>query len=246
MTFLYNECAALLYKLRGITVYDVNNPDGLQVPVRFRLPEDELASMTYPIIILEINGLSLAEDRQFSGGSLLPYAPEGYPIWWSPDATDFDPTDSPYRYYVAPTAYNIDYRVSVYSRLVRDHLLPITARLMQADMLTARGAYLNVPQDGTSRHVSVLAGPKTSYANVDADDNQKRFVTNSWLIRVPTEIVNDITDLSPAAGYARATQILVDIEASLGDLNDTNLQELTESIGIISAGVSLGWNTLAN
>lgn len=242
MPFLFNEDAALKYKLQGIQVYDVNNPDGLEVPVRFRLPEDELASMTYPMITIEMQNLSLATDRQFSGRGTLQYAPEGYARWWSPDATTYNPQDSPYRYEVAPTAYNLDYRVSVYSRLVRDHLLPITSRLMQYDMLTARGAYLNVPQDGTFRQVSVMGGPKITYANVDADDNQKRFVTSTFLIRVPTEIVNKITDLSPAV-YARASQILIDLEC-YQDMSNISLQTLTESIGIIGAGASLGWNTL--
>jgi hypothetical protein len=244
MPFLLNEDAALMHKLQGMTVFDVNNPDGLPVPVIYRLPEDELSAMTYPIVVIELTDIAFASDRQFSGEGLLSYSPEGSATWWGQDDTEFNPQNSPYRYDVVPTAYNINYRVSVYSRLVRDHLLPLTSRLLQYDMLTARGAYLEVPQDGTWRHVTLLGGPKIAYANVDVDDNQKRMMASTFLIQVPTEILNPITDLSVGL-YSRATQIDIDLTC-YQDLKDINLATVRESIGLISSGANLGWNTLAN
>src|SRR5580704_18395833 len=75
MPWINNEDAALKFKLQGITVVDANNP-ARPVPVRYRLPEDELATLSYPIIIIEHIGMFPDPAREHSGFIQLGYAPE--------------------------------------------------------------------------------------------------------------------------------------------------------------------------
>jgi len=78
MTWLLNEDAALKAKLQGLTVDDVNAPlNGRPVAVRFRLPETELADMTFPCIVIEHAGISKDDEREHRGYIRLPYVPEG-------------------------------------------------------------------------------------------------------------------------------------------------------------------------
>src|ERR1700729_4089841 len=88
--WVYNEDAALKLKLQGLTVADANNP-ARPVPVRFRLPEDELATLTYPIFIIEHLPMSFAPERAHRNLLKLGYAPAGFPTWWAANADTFDP-----------------------------------------------------------------------------------------------------------------------------------------------------------
>jgi hypothetical protein len=77
MPWLLNEDAALKGKLQGLTVDDVNAPvQGRPVAVRFRLPETELADMTFPCIVIEHSGISVDHEREHRGMIRLPYIPE--------------------------------------------------------------------------------------------------------------------------------------------------------------------------
>src|SRR5215467_9787661 len=126
MPWLLNEDAALKLKLQGLTVSDATNASR-PVPVRFRLPEVEVSTLTFPIIAIEHDGWYPAPERMHSGYTNVPYAPEGFNPWWDdsggPANAEFDPNDSPYFGYF-PVPYNFDYIITVYTRFMHEHMLP--------------------------------------------------------------------------------------------------------------------------
>ena len=247
MTWLFNEDAALLlkYALQGITVNDANSPPGgREVKVMFRLPEDEVVTLPLPCIVISMLGVPFAPERANAGKINLPYAPEGQdiPLWWGNTSGTYDPGTSPFRTDF-PLPYNIRYQVTVYARLMRDHMLPIVSALMTG-ALPARMGFLNIPQDGTFRRIDLLGGPDITYANFDTgigDNSQKRLLQATWMISIPTEVVGPVTVLDPAT-YPWSTQINVDLSC-YRSMEDLTIAEVTESAGLCSAGFASAWNT---
>jgi hypothetical protein len=185
MPWLLNEDAALKYQLQGMLVSDQNAPaGGRKVTVRYRSPEDEVAKYTPPLILIEMPALSMAYDRMHAGMCQLPYAPEGYAPWWPDNATSYDPADSPY-WGPVPVAYDITYQLTVYTRINRDHMMPILA-MLEAETRLGRYSVLNIPQDGTFRRITRKGGPEREYRK---DEAGKRLFTATYVIRVPTELV---------------------------------------------------------
>jgi hypothetical protein len=134
MPWIANEDAAIKAKLQGLVVNDTNAPvEGLPVDVRFRLPENELATATFPLIVIERTRAEPDHQREHRGIVALGYTPEGYDSAASYLATD-------------PIPYLIEYQVTVSAR----------------DYLPPRWAYLEVPQDETVRRLEVAGGPEFS------------------------------------------------------------------------------------
>lgn len=232
--WLLNEDAALKLKLQGLQVIDANAPQGRTVPVRFRLPEVELADLTYPIIVIDHDGWYIANDREHRGFVQIPYAPEGYAPWWNdtgPATTIFDPNDSPYWSFF-PLPYNLDYTVTVYARIQHEHTIPLISQLAAYDRLNAKFAYLDIPQDGTKRTMQLLGGPASV---VDYDENGKRLFKTIYKIRVFSELVEEVIQ------YVMATNINLDLSV-YQDITDLSVQEVTESIGLLSVGLPVVWN----
>src|SRR6185437_14600592 len=101
MPWLRNEDACMKVRLQGLTVQDTNAPvGGRPVGVRFRLPQDELADLTYPVIIIEHAGIYPDQERMQSGQMVqVPYVPEGMTSWAQGTVADphaIDPAQSPY------------------------------------------------------------------------------------------------------------------------------------------------------
>lgn len=234
MPWLFSEDVALKKKLQGCVVYDANAPDGRSVPVRFRLPETEVADLTFPIIIIEHDGWYPAPEREHRGYVQLPYSPEGYPIWWNdtgPATTSFDPKDSPYWSFF-PIPYNLDYFVTFYTRFMTDHTIPLIQQLAQYDKLHPKFAFLDVPQDGTKRTLQILGGPSA----VDGyDENNKRYFSVKYKVRVFSEL------LAPITTYGPATQINLDVNL-YSNIQDITTKELSESVGLFSVGTNTSWN----
>jgi len=252
MGWLLAEDAALKYRLQGITVTDIdavtNLPGGVrQVKVKYRLPEDETTTLTYPCIIIELMSITRATEREHRayGGVIgnyhLPYAPEGQPPWWDPSATTFDPADSPYRADF-PVPYWLNYQVSTFSRLARDHTIPITAALL-TDKYLGRMSWLDIPQDGTYRFMEVTGGPERSYAKIDVEGKQKRLLRDTFLVRISSELVGPIINTTPGQ-YPLATDIEVDLTC-YRSFADLSYQQLSESTGIVGSRATVNWNTQA-
>jgi hypothetical protein len=231
--WIYNEDAALKYKLQGLTVSDANNP-ARPVPVRYRLPEDELATLTYPCIVIEHQGINPAPEREHRGYIKLPYAPEGYPIWWEPFATSYDPTLSPYSSWF-PLPYNMDYSITVYARKMPEHLQPLLATLATENYLPYHFGFLDIPQDGTVRNMFLMQGPQLQYGK-DKDD--KRLFRATYMVRVMTEVIPAIYD----ANYGGIVdEIFLDLGV-YADVRNLSSEELAANQALISTGLNIAWN----
>lgn len=236
MPWIYNEDMALKFKLQGLSVLDANAPDGRRVPVRYRLPEDELAALSYPIIIIEHLPLSFAPERQSRALNIrLPYAPEGQPTWW-PDSQDtFDPAQSPY-ITNWPWAVNLDYRITVYCRKMVEHLQPLMTTLASYSYLPFQFGFLNIPQDGTWRNMFLMEGPTIEYGK---DNNNKNLFRASYMVRVMSEVLQNVN----VNGLFNS--IVTDINLDLGvylDVTDLTTEEFSSNKALIATGPTIGFN----
>jgi hypothetical protein len=249
--------AALKYMLQGLVVHDATDgcpsvggvkqhayATGRQVKVKYRSPEDEVSKYQPPCIIMEFPDISMANERMHQGArTQLPYAPEGYPQWWPAGQDWFDPNDSPYFVSDYPVPYNIDYQITVYTRIKRDHLMPILAALESWDKL-GRMATLKIPQDGTFRRITRMSGPHISW--VPSDDQEKKLFTATYLVRVPTELFGNVFTV------AAVNEIIVNGNYGISPTfnpsdyyNEEGLSstEIQESFGLLSVGNQSNWNT---
>lgn len=201
MPWLLNEDAAMKGKFADLTVTDENAPvAGRPVAVRFRLPETELADVTFPLIVVERTLYAKADDREHRGPTKLPYVPEGVDydnvyvvdgetgvlVKWETNDPDqgFDVNLSPFWVPEHPIPFNIDYQVTVYSR-TQQHLTDLVARLAAVDRIPARFGYLEIPEDGTVRCLDLNGGPAFEESK---DQNGKRAFTAVYSIRVTSEL----------------------------------------------------------
>lgn len=185
MPLLYNEDDALKTKLSGLTVQDVNDPGGRPVPVRYRSPENEMADLVYPILILDEAEWSIAPERAHSGYTPVGYTPEGYA---TPDPTVTLMTQT-------PQPINIDWTLTLYCRKAL-HRASLIAQLAQFQYLPGRLGYLQVPQDNSLRRLEVIGGPATSQA---MDGQGKRLLTAVWKLRTTGELIWAPVDFIPEA-----------------------------------------------
>jgi hypothetical protein len=210
MPWLINEDRAVKAKLQGLTVTDANAPAGRDVPVRYRVPESELAKQTFPLVVIEHSGIEKADDREHRGWVRLPYAPEGSPAWWADGATSYDVTESPYLVEY-PIPYDLRYRVLVFTR-TSNHDIALAAALAQTDRIPARFGFLEIPEDGTVRRLDLLGGP----ALVDTrDENGKRLFRREYLISVSSEMTSSV-----AQTYVKAQSVALDLEYYTDDVTD--------------------------
>jgi hypothetical protein len=235
MPWVYNEDAALKFKLQGLTVIDANALGGRRVPVRFRLPEDELATLSYPMIVIEHLGINPAPEREHRGFIQLGYAPEGYANWFPDGVTQFDPTQSPYYSYF-PLPYNLDYQVTVYARKMPEHLQPLIATLATDPYLPYHFGYLNIPQDGTIRNMFLMTGPQIEYGK---DNDDKRLFRASYMVRVMTEVIPEV--FTNGVYNALADQINLDL-GCYSDVSNLTTEEITSNQAIISTGPKMTFN----
>ena len=89
----------------------------------------------------------------------------------------------------------------------------------------------------------MLGGPDITYANFDTDvgdNSQKRLLQATWMISIPTEVVGPVTVLSPST-YPWSNQINIDLSC-YQSMDDLTAAEVTESVGLCSAGFASSWN----
>ena len=241
MPWLRNEDAALKKKLQGLLVYDENGPEtGRPVPVRYRLPQDELASLSYPIIIIQHAGLYPAPEREHRGRIQLPYAPEGFQPWYSGPENALV-ANSPY-YALFPMPYNFDYVITLYARFMVEHVQPLAATLATERYLPAKLGYLEVPQDGTVRSMFLEGGPDFGYGQ---DENGKRMFKVTYRIRVFSELVGDVQSLQAYGGTlvpVNTVDLDLRVYADLADITMDTPAEIETHRGILSAGTSSSFN----
>ena len=242
MPWLLNEDAALKNKLQGLTAIDGNAPGGRQVPVRFKLPQVEISTLSYPIIIIEHGLMQPANDREHRGRIQLPYAPEGQPVWWSdPAGSDADVTKSPYRADF-PMPWDFYYQITLYARFMQTHMQPLVALLSTEQYLHPKFAFLNVPQDGTVRSMFLQGGPDWGYAN---DENGKRLIRVTWLVKVYSELPESVLSMA-AYGGTLIPVSTVDLDfkvySSTGNIDLTTPASIEANRGILNVGVGSSFN----
>ena len=234
MPWLLNEDAALKFKLQGLQVTDANAPNGRGVPVRFRLPENEVADLTMPIIVIDHDGWFPAPEREHRGYIKIPYAPEGFAPWWDdtgPATTVYDPNDSPYFTYF-PLPFNLDYTITLYARIQHEHTIPLVAQLLTYHRLDYHFGYLDVPQDGTKRTLQLLGGP--AYVS-EYDNNGKRVFKTIFKVRVFSELIPEVIQ------HVLAKEINLDLSV-YANIKDLTGLELQEAHGLLSVGSASSWN----
>lgn len=198
MPFMLNEADALKAKLGGIQVNDSSG--SREIPVYFRNPENELQDMTFPSIVMEYGSVTKADDREHRGVTTLPYIPEGYgpgPVAsidtlsgvdvefsGGQDGKDFDPSLSPFKVKDWPVPYNIDFTITIYSRF-QTELMPIIAELAMVDRIPSRFGFLEIPQDGTTRTLDLMAGPEIV---AERDAGNRRVFRAVYSVRVTSEL----------------------------------------------------------
>lgn len=241
MPWLLNEDAALKAKLQGLTVYEANTPGGREIPVRFRLPQVEISTLSYPIIIIEHTGQYPASDREHRGAIQLPYAPEGQQPWYSSPA-NAAVANSPFYTQYFPFPWDLHYQVTLYCRFMQTQAQPLVATLATENYLQPKFAYLNVPQDGTVRSMFVDGGPEWGYAN---DENGKRLITVSYMVKVFSEILSTVQVLSSYGGTlipVSTVDLDLSVYSSTGNIDLTTPASIVANRGIINAGVTASFN----
>jgi hypothetical protein len=236
MAWMYNEDSALKLKLQGLLVADANNPTR-QVPVRFRLPEDELATLSYPVIIIEHRPVTFRGNEQHRGFIQIPYAPEGYNEWFE-DGQDFNPNSGPYSGWF-PIAVNLNYAVTIYTRKMAGHLQPLMAQLSLNPYLPFQFGFLKVPQDGTIRSMFVEGGTEIEYGK---DKDNKRLFRTTYLVRVVSEVLPEV--LVNGEFGALVTQVNVDF-GCYSDVTNLTEAEVEASFSLIQTGPAVTWNVAA-
>lgn len=175
--------------------------------VRFRGPEGELSDVTYPLIVIEQAGYSRAPDREHRGDTRLPYVPEeensetvpaiskstGELYNWDP--SDGPTTDSPVRIPDSAIPYNVDWQVTVYTRL-NNHMMQIVPELAKIERIPTRFGWLIVPENNTVRSLELLGGPEIQPSK---DQDGKRLFSTVYSVRAATELnlYGYSTDLTP-------------------------------------------------
>lgn len=244
MPWLRSEDAALKAKLQDLVVYDENAPGGRDVPVRYRLPQDELAALSYPIIIIKHAGLYPDPEREHRGYVQLPYAPEGLPQWWSDD-TQADVTMSPY-FANFPMPYRFNYEIVLYARYMNAHVQPLVAQLATLNYLPAKWGFLEVPQDGTVRSMFLQGGPEFGYGQ---DEDGKRMLKVTYLISVFSELVEDIQSLVPFGGTlvpVNTVDLDLRVYSDVSKISMSTPAEIETHRGILNVGIGSSSNALGS
>jgi hypothetical protein len=239
MPWIFSEDAAMKARLQGLFVQDATAPDGGRpVGVRYRLPDDELANLTYPVIIVEHAGLYPASERMHSGYTQLPYAPEGRMQWWQ-EGQPIIPTESPYRSPV-PTPYNFDYQVTLYGRFWAAHIAPVIGQLATIGRLPAKHGRLWVPQDSTTRSMRLLGGPEEGYGT---DEDGKKLFKVVYLVRVFSELVENVASSIGFGGtLVPVSTIDLSIYSSLSNIDLSTPEGVARNVGIYSVGAQMQVN----
>jgi len=198
MPWILNEDAALKSKLTGLLVSDTNAGAGARpVLCRYRMPEAEFATATFPMIIIARQNILKDDEREHRGKTRLMYTPESVGAW-NPLVEDY--STSPYNVDF-PIPFNINYEVVVYSRK-EQHNIELVGQLAQQELLPARFGYLEIPEDGTVRSLFLEGGPEFESAK-DADG--KRIYRTHYVVRIATEMAPTI------AAIASATEIDISV-----------------------------------
>jgi len=196
--WILNEDAALKRKLQGLKVSDTNaGVNARPVLVRYRMPETEFATATFPMIIIDRQSILKDDEREHRGMVRLLYTPESVGPW---NPLVEDALTSPYNVEF-PVPFNINYAVTVYSRK-EQHNIELVGQLAAQDYLPARFGYLEIPEDGTVRSLFLEGGPEFE---TDKDADNKRIYRTHYVVRVASEMPPSIAASAVAVANINLT-----------------------------------------
>lgn len=186
MTYILNEDAAIKAKLQGLRVHDTNAPaGGRPVTVLFRMPEQELRDRSYPFIAITRSDIQTASDREHRGKAPLLYVPEQASDTWDPAVESPETTPYVVNY---PIPVDVLYQITVRTRK-QSHHSEIVAALSAPDRLHPRFGFVEIPQDGTVRTLTIEGGPEFQWW---AEDGDKRVFSADYVVRMPSELLPSV------------------------------------------------------
>lgn len=174
MAWIINEDQALKRHLQGVTVSD-DRAAQRPVQVKFGMPDAELSSQQFPLVVIDLIDIAEATERRqsFSRGPLPEgYEPEGLPTAGLHEVIEAE----------NPDPYDLTYQIAAWSRHPRHdrQLLGVIG----GELLPVRFGTLYVPQDGTARRLD-----RVGFAKRDTtDETGKRLFRNVWTVRVSSEL----------------------------------------------------------
>ncbi len=175
--FMAAEDNALWSRLQGITVADNKNAARpVKVRWNFPSPTKDGAEIQYPYILIEELDVVPARDRAHSGLVQPSYVPDLYSS--AGDVADYGVRLPHYR------PVNLLYQISTStdSRQVDRQLMQT---LMGRDFLPTWGGFVDVGDDGTTRRLDVVAGPRKPSG---VDQRNRRVYRNVWTVSLYAEL----------------------------------------------------------
>jgi hypothetical protein len=173
--YLLEEDEALKKKLQGITITDPNNR-ARPVLVWYRMPQPEERTVTYPYIMIDFIGETIAHEREHRGRISPTYRPN--------TNVPYGEFDTPVTEFPIPM--DLHYQVSAFARAARQDR-EMREALMDSARLHPRFAFLDC-QGGTCRRMEVT-GPFSGDA-VDSDG--KRLFRKIYNVSVSSEISSQV------------------------------------------------------
>lgn len=182
---ILREDASLKAHLGGMTVVDATSgAGGRNVPVYYRLPEQEARQRNYPYLTIDL--LSIARDPTREHRGNYRFAPlNGYmPMTRLPN--DQARTDWP-----IPLLFV--YQITSFARFVQ-HDRQIMAKMMTGPLLERFGALnmvttsdSDVVDDNSMRRLDLISGPTTADSPDPADPN-KRIFRKAYTVQMSSEL----------------------------------------------------------
>lgn len=203
--FLLREDAAIKRHLQGVRVHDGTSPSGgREVPVFFRLPENEARARTYPYITVDLLTVVRDSEREHRGylewGADDPYNPpskSAHERAWTPDL----PVPIQLTYQITHFARFVQHDRQMMAAMVTDRLL---TRYSGVDMGTTN----EVDDDFSTRRLDIMNGPITADSPDPADPN-KRIFRKAYTAVMSSEIfTRDINGVIPVE------DVLIDLTAT--------------------------------
>ncbi len=202
--FILREDAALKAHLRGIKLTDANAPvGGRDVPVYFRLPEQEARARNYPYVTIDLLAVVRDTTREHRGtyyfAETSQYTPPGRAL------TQVASTDW-------PIPMTLTYQVTSFARFIQ-HDRQITTALLTDEFPVRFGFVEMVPGDGWAddssiRRLDFVGGPVHADQPDPADPN-KRIFRKSYTVEVSSEMfLSEIRNLDAVL----APEVIVDVQ----------------------------------
>lgn len=186
-SWLLSEDHALKTHLQGLTVVDLNDDTGRDVPVYFRDPQKEVRTQNYPYISIHFQGFKFSRERAQRGYvEVARYYPvHGYTADGNGDTVDIAEL---------PLPVDIIYTITANSRNPL-HDRQMVASLLQYNRIPPQGGALTV-DDNTVRRLDLIGMDPANLRGQDGFPIYRKIFTvlvSSEIWTIPTDSVPLVT-----------------------------------------------------